>query len=67
MNPILEVKNLTKKYHDFTLRDISLEIPPGCVFGIFGPTGAGKTTLMKLLARQIPANSGIGPRLRPPL
>jgi ABC-2 type transport system ATP-binding protein len=58
MNPILEVKNLTKKYRDFTLRDISLAIPPGCVFGIFGPTGAGKTTLMKLLAHQIPANSG---------
>jgi ABC-2 type transport system ATP-binding protein len=58
MNPILEVKNLTKKYHDFTLRDISLAIPPGCVFGIFGPTGAGKSTLMKLLVHQIPASSG---------
>ena len=58
MAAILEAKSLTKHYHDFTLKDISLEIPAGCVFGIFGPTGAGKTTLMKLLAHQIPANAG---------
>jgi ABC-2 type transport system ATP-binding protein len=58
MNPILESRNLTKRYHDFTLREISLEIPGGCIVGFFGPIGAGKTTLMKLLAHQIPASSG---------
>jgi len=58
MNPILEARNLTKRYHDFTLREISLEIPCGCIVGFFGPIGAGKTTLMKLLAHQIPASSG---------
>lgn len=58
MNPILEARNLTKRYHDFTLREISLEIPCGCIVGFLGPTGAGKTTLMKLLAHQIPASSG---------
>jgi len=58
MAAILEAKGLSKRYHDFTLKDISLEIPSGCVFGVFGPTGAGKTTLMKLLAHQIPASSG---------
>jgi len=58
MTPILEAKDLTKRYHDFTLRDISVEIPPGCITAFFGPTGAGKTTLMKLLTHQIPASSG---------
>lgn len=58
MNPILEARGLTKRYHDFTLKDVSFEIPPGCITAFFGPTGAGKTTLMKLLARQIPASSG---------
>jgi ABC-2 type transport system ATP-binding protein len=58
MTPILEAKGLTKRYHDFTLTDISTEIPAGCVTAFFGPTGAGKTTLMKLLASQIPATSG---------
>jgi len=58
MTPILEAQGLTKRYHDFTLKDISVEIPRGAVTAFFGPTGAGKTTLMKLLASQIPATSG---------
>jgi ABC-2 type transport system ATP-binding protein len=58
MTPILEAQGLTKRYHDFTLKDISVEIPPGSVVAFFGPTGAGKTTLMKLLAHQVPATSG---------
>ena len=58
MPPILEATGLTKRYHDFTLREVSLEIPCGCIVGFFGPIGAGKTTLMKLLAHQIPATTG---------
>ena len=58
MPPILGALSLTKRYHDFTLREISLEIPCGCIVGFFGPIGAGKTTLIKLLASQIPASSG---------
>ncbi len=58
MPPILQAVSLTKRYHDFTLREISIEIPPGCIVGFFGPIGAGKTTLMKLLAHQIPESSG---------
>jgi ATP-binding cassette, subfamily B, bacterial len=33
------------------LHDISFDVPAGCRVGIFGPTGAGKTTLINLLAR----------------
>jgi ABC-2 type transport system ATP-binding protein len=58
MDTILEAKNLTKQYEDFTLRDISLEIPAGCIAGFFGPNGAGKTTLIKLLANQVPPSGG---------
>jgi ABC-2 type transport system ATP-binding protein len=58
MTPVLEAKNLTKRYHGFSLKDVSVEIPAGSVTAFFGPTGAGKTTLMKLLTRQIPATSG---------
>ncbi len=58
MAAILEARSLTKRYHDFTLRDISVEIPCGSIVAFFGPIGAGKTTLLKLLAHQIPASSG---------
>jgi len=58
MPTMLEARNLTKRYHEFTLGEISVEIPCGCIVAFFGPIGAGKTTLMKLLAHQIPANSG---------
>lgn len=59
MNPVLEAEGLTKRYHGFTLKEISLAIPPGSITAVFGPIGAGKTTLMKLLAHQIPKSSGI--------
>jgi ABC-2 type transport system ATP-binding protein len=58
MPAILEARSLAKRYHDFTLQEISLEIPCGCIAAFFGPIGAGKTTLLKLLAHQIPASSG---------
>ncbi len=58
MLPILEARNLTKRYHDFTLREISIDIPRGCIVGLFGPIGAGKTILLKLVSHQILADSG---------
>ena len=58
MDAILEARDLTKRYEDFTLRNVSFEVPRGSIMGFFGPNGAGKTTLMKLLASQVPAGSG---------
>ena len=47
---MLEIRNVTKKYNDFTaLSDINLCLDYG-VYGLLAPNGAGKTTLMKLLA-----------------
>jgi ABC-type uncharacterized transport system ATPase subunit len=46
MASIVEIKNLTKRYEEFTLRDVSLEIPGGAITGIFGPSGAGKTVVI---------------------
>ncbi|CAM3984223.1 phospholipid ABC transporter ATP-binding protein MlaF [Vibrio neonatus] len=38
--------------------DISLSIPQGKITAIMGPSGIGKTTLLKLIAGQIPPDSG---------
>ena len=55
MNAI-EVKDLTKIYRSNTvtapvraLDGISLQVPNGCVFGLLGPNGEGKSTLVKIL------------------
>ncbi len=40
------------------LKDITLNIQPGEIFGLLGPSGAGKTTLIKLLTGQLRQDSG---------
>lgn len=41
------------------LEDISLEIDKGEIFGLLGPSGAGKTTLIKIMLGQLEANQGV--------
>lgn len=46
---IIETKNLTKTYGDFTaVSHLNLHIKKGSVYGFLGPNGAGKSTTMKL-------------------
>lgn len=47
---MLEIKNVTKKYGQKTaIKDISLKINDGEIFGFIGHNGAGKTTLIKCI------------------
>lgn len=46
----LEVQGITKRYGDLVaVRDLSLEVRPGEVFGFVGSNGAGKTTTMRIV------------------
>ena len=52
--PRVEIRDLVFRYPNAdtdALRDITVTIEPGATLGIFGRTGAGKTTLVELLAR----------------
>jgi tungstate transport system ATP-binding protein len=47
---IIETKNLSKKYGDkYAVRDVNLSIRKGEIFAIMGSSGAGKTTILRLL------------------
>lgn len=48
MNAI-EIKNLSKRYRDFALDDLNLTLPRGCIMGLVGENGAGKSTTIRLL------------------
>lgn len=55
----IELSNLTKLYKNGRgIRDISLKIEKGQIFGLLGPNGSGKTTTMKIMAGLIRADSG---------
>lgn len=47
MENILEVKNLSKKYPGFELKNVSFKLPKGMIMGVIGENGAGKTTTIK--------------------
>jgi len=59
MNSIIEVKNFTKKYGDFTaVNDISFNVEEGSIFAFLGPNGAGKSTTINTLCTIFEKTSG---------
>ena len=56
---MLYIHKLTKKYGSFTaVRQLSLHIPEGDLFGFVGPNGAGKTTTIRMVCGLLRATSG---------
>ena len=43
----IEIQNVSKRYKDFELKNISFNVPQGCIVGLIGENGAGKTTTIK--------------------
>ena len=56
---MIKVINATKTFDKFiALKDISCEIPEGCIYGLVGSNGAGKSTFIRLITGVYKANSG---------
>ncbi len=54
----LEIKNLTKTYSGFTLDNLNLTLPSGCIMGLIGENGAGKSTTIKLILGMLHKDNG---------
>jgi ABC-2 type transport system ATP-binding protein len=54
----IEIKNLKKSYKDFTLNNISFNVPKGSIMGFVGENGAGKTTTIKAILDLVKKEEG---------
>lgn len=59
MSEILSVKNISKTYGaNRALDNVTFSVPEGSVFGILGPNGSGKTTMLGIVMDVLKANAG---------
>lgn len=58
-NSAINTQNLSKNFGPVqALKDITLQVEPGLIYGLLGPNGAGKTTFIRLLTGAIKSTSG---------
>src|ERR1035437_9556270 len=57
--PIIEILHLTKHFGPTpAVEDLTFSIEPGELFGLVGPDGAGKTTIIRILCGIVPPTAG---------
>ena len=56
----IELEQIGKTYdgQDWAVRDLSLRIPSGSIFGLIGPNGAGKSTALRIVATVMDPSEG---------
>lgn len=58
-SPVLAIAHYTKRYGDkVAVRDLSLTVEPGDIYGFIGHNGAGKTTLIRSIVGAQPVDGG---------
>ena len=58
MNNALEITGLTKRYPGFTLDHLSFSLPEGCIMGLIGENGAGKSTTINCILGEVQKSGG---------
>lgn len=57
---MIKAENLSKRFGDFyALKDLNCQIEKGCVYGLIGSNGAGKSTFLRLITGVYQADAGI--------
>ena len=60
-NLIIDVHNLKKYFNGYlAVKDISLQVKRGEIFGFLGPNGSGKTTTIRMLCGLLKPDGGYG-------
>lgn len=54
----IEIRGLCKHYKDFSLDNLNLDLPYGCVLGLVGENGAGKSTTIRLIMDALERDGG---------
>ena len=54
----LELWHVSRRLGDFELRDVNLTLPKGCILGLVGENGAGKSTTIRLLTGELRPDGG---------
>ena len=58
MKNALELKNVSKSYGDFQIQNMTFSLPSGCILGLIGKNGAGKSTTIKMILNTVHKDSG---------
>lgn len=57
--PAVDIQGVTHRYGaHVALRDVSLQVEAGRLYGVLGPNGSGKTTLFRILSTLMPPSEG---------
>jgi ABC-2 type transport system ATP-binding protein len=57
--PAVDIQGVTHRYGGHVaLRDVTLRVPSGTLYGVLGPNGSGKTTLFRVLSTLMPPSEG---------
>lgn len=58
MKNALELKNVSKSFIGFEMNDMTFSLPEGCILGLVGKNGAGKSTIIRLIMDMIHKDGG---------
>lgn len=58
MKNVVELKNVTKTFKDFSVKNINLQVKQGFVTGFIGANGAGKSTTIKMMMNLLKPDAG---------